>query len=379
MMDPIPLAQDLMRRRSVTPADDGALDVLSAALEGLGFHTRRMKFGEVDNLYAKRGGEGRTFCFAGHTDVVPIGDGSAWTRDPFGATLADGWLIGRGAADMKAAIAAMVAGVDGFLGAQDQKPGAISFLITGDEEGPGVNGTPAMLRALAAEGERIDHCLVGEPTSVDQVGDIIKNGRRGSLNAILTAEGRQGHVAYPDLAANPITALIALLAALRARRLDDGAEGFDPSNLEVTTVDVGNPTHNVIPARAAARLNIRFNTRHSGDDLKAWIEREAEAFSTAHGVRIEAAVTITGRPFLTPAGAFTDLVRGAVRDTAGTAAQLSTSGGTSDARFIKDVCPVVELGLQNATAHMVDERVRVDDVRTLARCYEAILVRYFAA
>ncbi len=372
--DPLPLAERLIRCPSVTPADAGALDVLSGALESLGFHVRRMKFGEIVNLYARLGARGRNFCFAGHTDVVPVGDAAAWSVDPFSASVRDGWLIGRGAADMKAAIAAMVAAC-AMHGAP--KDGSISFLITGDEEGPALDGTQRVLAALKAEGETIDHCIVGEPTSVDAVGDTVKNGRRGSLNCVINAEGRQGHAAYPEQHLNPVAPLLELLHALQTRKLDDGAPGFDPSRLTVTSVDVGNSAHNVVAARAVAKLNIRFNNAHSGDDLKGWIEESAARAAAASGVKIETRIQITGRPFLTAPGPFTELVQAGVRDAVGRAAELSTSGGTSDARFIKDVCPVVELGLQNATAHMVDEKVRVADVRALADCYAAVLKRYF--
>lgn len=371
--DPIPLAQALIRRRSVTPTDDGALDVLAAALEGLGFRVVRRRFGQVENLYARRGADGPNFCFAGHTDVVPPGEG--WSRDPFAAEVRDGRLYGRGAADMKAAIAAMVTAVAQVVPAR----GSVSFLITGDEEGPAVDGTVRMLAALAEIGERIDHCLVGEPTSVDRLGDVVKNGRRGSLNMVLAAEGKQGHVAYPALARNPIPALLELLGALHARKLDDGAPGFDPSNLEVTTIDVANPAHNVIPARATAKFNIRFNTRHSGAALLAWIEETRAAIADRWpGIALTADGRATGEPFYTQPGPLTDLICRAVESVVGHAPQLSTSGGTSDARFIKDVCPVAELGLQNATAHMVDEHVAVEDVRSLARIYRAVLENYFA-
>lgn len=373
-MDPLPLAQSLIRCASVTPTDAGALDVLGQALEAQGFQLRRMKFGEVDNLYARRGTKGRNFCFAGHTDVVPIGDAAAWSVDPFAATVKDGWLIGRGAADMKAAIAAFAAATDAVRPEND----SVSFLITGDEEGPAIDGTVRVLEALRSDAERIDHCLVGEPTSVDHVGDTVKNGRRGSLNCVLTAEGRQGHVAYPEQNINPVAALVELCAVLQSRVLDTGAPGFDPTRLEVTTMDAGNVAHNVVAARATAKLNIRFNTAHEGDDLVQWIASEAERIGRPRGVKIEARSAVTGRPFLTPPGAFTDLVQAAVRDATGAEAQLSTSGGTSDARFIRTMCPVIEFGLQNATAHMVDEKVRVDDVRKLAKAYEAILQRYFS-
>jgi succinyl-diaminopimelate desuccinylase len=304
-------------------------------------------------------------------DVVPPDEG--WRVDPFSATIEDGWLIGRGAADMKAAIAAMVAAV-----AQVRpEHGRIAFLITGDEEGPAVDGTVKALAALAADGVTLDACLVGEPTSVERVGDTIKNGRRGSLNAVITVTGRQGHVAYPKLALNPVSPLLDLLGMLRNRMLDSGAAGFDASNLEVTTVDVGNPTHNVIPATAAAKVNIRFNTHHSGDSLLAWIEDcRARVQRLYPAARIEIAARATGEPFYTPPGALTQVAMAAAR-AHGAAPSLSTSGGTSDARFIRAYCPVVELGLQNATAHMVDERVRVDDVRTLAAMYADVLRGYF--
>lgn len=379
LSDPLPLAQALMRRCSVTPHDDDVLAVLSDALERLGFRVRCYRFGEVDNLYARRGDSAPNFCFAGHLDVVPPGDVSAWASDPFAADVRDGKLYGRGAADMKAAIAAMVAGVAQFDTENATAAGSISFLITLDEEGPAIDGTKKVLEAITAEGEKIDHCLVGEPTSVDDVADTVKNGRRGSLNAVITATGKQGHVAYPKLAVNPVNVLLDVIHHLRRRMLDSGAPGFDASNLEVTSIDVGNVAHNVIPAKAVAKFNIRFNTNHTGAALLDWIEecrQRAARFVPGAELTIEARVT--GEPFYTDPGAFTDLIADAARETLGRAPTLSTSGGTSDARFIKDVCPVAELGLQNATAHMIDENVRVDDVRDLARLYAAILKRYFA-
>jgi succinyl-diaminopimelate desuccinylase len=373
--DPIPIAQALMRCASITPVDAGALDVAETALKRLGFATRRMKYNETDNLYARRGTAAPNFCFAGHVDVVPPGAG--WAADPFSAEVKDGWLIGRGAADMKGAIAAMIAGVEGYLAAQQPK-GSISFLLTGDEEGPALDGTQRVLRALAEEGERIDHCIVGEPTSEERVGDVIKNGRRGSLNCVLTVSGKQGHVAYPERALNPVTPLVEILSALKARKLDDGAPGFVPSNLEVTTVDVANPPHNVIPSRATAKLNIRFNTNHAGEDLADWIKSTAEQIAARYGASVEANIVIGARPFHTAPGAFTEIMAAAVRETLGVEPMFSTTGGTSDARYIKDYCPVAELGPQNATAHMVDERIRVDDIRALAKCYAAVLAKYFA-
>ena len=373
--DPIPLAQELIRRPSITPAEAGALDVAERALRALGFEVRRLKFGLVDNLYARLGAARPNFCFAGHVDVVPPGAG--WSSDPFAAEILDGLLYGRGAADMKTAIAAMIAGTEAFL-ARGAPKGSISFLLTCDEEGPGVDGTKATLAALAEEGETIDHCLVGEPTSEERVGDVIKNGRRGSLNVVLTMEGKQGHVAYPHRARNPVTPLVETLAALKARKLDNGAPGFDPSNLEVTSIDVGNPAHNVIPQRASARLNIRFNTNHTAETLLGWIDETAEDAAARAGVAYSRTISSQSFAFYTDPGPFTDLVIAAARETFGYAPQLATTGGTSDARYFRLYCPVAELGLRNATAHMVDEHVAVEDIRALARCYEAVLRRYFA-
>jgi succinyl-diaminopimelate desuccinylase len=373
--DPIPLAQELIRRPSITPAEAGALDVAERALRSLGFEVRRLKFGLVDNLYARLGAARPNFCFAGHVDVVPPGAG--WSSDPFAAEILDGLLYGRGAADMKTAIAAMIAGTEAFL-ARGAPKGSISFLLTCDEEGPGVDGTKATLAALAEEGETIDHCLVGEPTSEERVGDVIKNGRRGSLNVVLTMEGKQGHVAYPHRVRNPVTPLVETLAALKARKLDNAAPGFDPSNLEVTSVDVGNPAHNVIPQRASARLNIRFNTNHTAETLLGWIDETAEDAAARAGVAYSRTISSQSFAFYTDPGPFTDLVIAAARETFGYAPQLATTGGTSDARYFRLYCPVAELGLRNATAHMVDEHVAVEDIRALARCYEAVLRRYFA-
>ncbi len=375
LTDPIPLAQALMRRPSITPAEAGALDVCQAALTALGFRAKRYKFGAVDNLYARLGDAQPNFCFAGHVDVVPPGEG--WSSDPFAAEIRNGLLYGRGATDMKTAIAAMIAATENFLLSGAPK-GAISFLLTCDEEGPAVDGTKAVLEALKAEGERLDHCLVGEPTSEARVGDVIKNGRRGSLNVVLTMEGKQGHVAYPHRALNPVTPVVEALATLKARRLDDGAEGFDPSNLEVTSVDVGNPAHNVIPTRAMAKLNIRFNTNHTAEKLLTWIDETANAAAAKAGATYSRTIGSQSLAFYTDPGAFTDMIIAAAFETFGHAPVLATTGGTSDARFIRNYCPVAELGLRNETAHMVDEHCAVEDVRALARCYEAVLRRYFA-
>ncbi|MGQ0532643.1 MAG: succinyl-diaminopimelate desuccinylase [Caulobacteraceae bacterium] len=375
LTDPLPLAQALLRCPSVTPTEAGVMDLAQDGLEALGFRVKRYKFGLVDNLYARLGDTRPNFCFAGHLDVVPPGEG--WVSNPFAAEIRDGALYGRGAADMKTSIAAMIAATRDFL--RNGAPmGSISFLLTCDEEGPAVDGTKRVLETLAAEGEVFDHCLVGEPTSEARVGDVIKNGRRGSLNVVLTLEGKQGHVAYPRRARNPVTPLIETLAALKARRLDDGAPGFDPSNLEVTSVDVGNPAHNVIPQRASARLNIRFNTNHTAETLLAWIDETTNAAAQRAGVRYTRSISSQSLAFYTDPGPFTDLLRAAVQDTFGIAAELATTGGTSDARFFRLYCPVAELGLRNETAHMVDENCAVEDIRTLARCYEAVLRRYFA-
>ncbi len=376
LTDPIPLAQALMRRPSVTPTEAGVMDLAQQTLETLGFRVQRHKFGLVDNLYARLGAAAPNFCFAGHLDVVPPGEG--WASDPFAAEIRDGLLYGRGATDMKTAIAAMIAATENFLRNGAPK-GSISFLLTCDEEGPAVDGTKRVLEALAEAGEKIDHCIVGEPTSETRVGDIIKNGRRGSLNVVLTIEGKQGHVAYPHRAHNPVTPLIETLAALKARRLDDGAPGFDASNLEVTTVDVGNVAHNVIAQRATAKLNIRFNTNHTAETLLAWIDETAKAaVAKAPGTRYSRTISSQSLAFYTDPGPFTDLIQEAVKESFGITPELATTGGTSDARFFRLYCPVAELGLRNETAHMVDEHCAVEDVRTLARCYEAVLKRYFA-
>jgi len=374
LTDPIPLAQALMRRPSVTPDEAGVMDLAQRTLEELGFRAKRYKFGLVDNLYARFGDARPNFCFAGHLDVVPPGEG--WVSDPFAAEIRDGFLYGRGATDMKTAIAAMIAATESYLRGGAPK-GSISFLLTCDEEGPAVDGTKRVLEALAAEGEVLDHCLVGEPTSEDRVGDMIKNGRRGSLNVVLTMDGKQGHVAYPHRAHNPVTPLIETLDALKARRLDDGAPGFDPSNLEVTSVDVGNPAHNVIPQRAAAKLNIRFNTNHTAETLLAWIDETANAAAQRAGCTYTRSISSQSLAFYTDPGPFTDLIVASVKDSFGITPTLATTGGTSDARFFRLYCPVAELGLRNETAHMVDENCAIEDVRTLARCYEAVLRRYF--
>ena len=375
MIDPVALAQDLIRRPSVTPADAGALDVLQAALAGLGFVCQRLPFGDVDNLYARRGESGPNFCFAGHTDVVPPGDG--WRHAPFDGVIEDGTLFGRGAADMKSAIAAFVAAAARHGTPSTDSGGSISLLITGDEEGIGINGTKKVLGWLKDKGEKLDHCIVGEPTATAQAGDTIKIGRRGSLNIELAAVGVQGHVGYPAQAKNPIPPLALLVTRLSAHRLDDGNAHFDPSNLCFTTIDVGNPATNVIPGEARARLNIRFNDLHTPESLIAWIEAEVAKVVAETGAEISLTPQVSGVSFLTPPGAFTGLVAEATRSVTGIAPAFSTSGGTSDARFIKDACPVLELGLAGATMHKVDECVPVAQISALADIYAAILKAYF--
>jgi succinyl-diaminopimelate desuccinylase len=372
-IDPIALAQDLIRCPSVTPVDAGALDILQGVLEELGFSCRRLPFGDVDNLYARLGDDGPNFCFAGHTDVVPPGEG--WRHDPFAAVIADGTLYGRGAADMKSAIAAFVAAA-----ARHGEPeqGSISLLITGDEEGISINGTIKVLGWLKEQGEKIDHCVVGEPTATARAGDTLKIGRRGSINVEFIASGIQGHVGYPARAKNPIPPLALLVTRLCAHKLDDGSAHFDPSTLSFTTIDVGNPTTNVIPGEARARLNIRFNDLHTPASLIGWIENEVAKVVAETEAEISVTPQISGVSFLTQPGAFTTLVSDAVARVTGTAPVFSTSGGTSDARFIKDACPVVELGLAGSTMHKVDECVPVAEINALADIYTALLKAYFA-
>ncbi|MGH6986782.1 MAG: succinyl-diaminopimelate desuccinylase [Caulobacteraceae bacterium] len=376
MIDPVELARELIRAPSITPADAGAMDVVERALAGLGFACRRLPFGGIENLYARLGAGAPNLCFAGHTDVVPPGAAADWTSPPFEAAVKDGWLIGRGAADMKGAIAAFIAAAAKVL-AKGAPKGSISLLITGDEEGEAENGTKAVAALLGAEGETIDHCVVGEPSSKEALGDMIKNGRRGSISARIEVEGVQGHVAYPHRAANPIAPLVAFLAAVQGRVLDSGCEGFQASNLEITTVDVGNPATNVIPARAAAAFNIRFNPLHTGASLAAWLEKEAANAGAEFPGRFGISTRIGGEAFLTTPDAFTDLVAETVANAVGRRPELSTSGGTSDARFIRALCPVVELGLVGTTMHKVDEKVPAADLRALAEIYQRLIEAYF--
>ena len=382
-IDAVAFASALIKRPSVTPADAGALDTLQHALESMGFSCKRYPFGDrearVDNLYARLGTSAPNFCFAGHTDVVPAGDESKWAQDPFAGKVEDGQLLGRGAADMKGAIAAFVGAVSDLLSSGWTPQGSISFLITGDEEGPAINGTKKLLKAIADEGETIDHCLVGEPTNPNQMGEMVKNGRRGSFNADITVTGKQGHVAYPHLAINPVPTLLRILSKLQLRHLDDGSEFFQPSNLEITTVDVGNPTENMIPETAKARFNIRFNTEHSGASLTQWVEGILAEARQGFGGRVDIQIRVSGESFLTPPGKLTDIIQDAAENILGRRPELSTSGGTSDARFITNYAPVAEFGLVGATMHQVNERVDIADIDTLAAIYKDVLRRYFSA
>ncbi len=372
VIDALALAQALIRRPSVTPKDAGALDVLEAVLKDIGFTTHRLPFGDIDNLYARLGDASPHFCFAGHTDVVPVGEG--WKNDPFAAEVKDGMLYGRGAADMKSAIAAFVSAA-ARIGAQK---GSISLLITGDEEGIAINGTVKLLEWLKARGEKIDHCVVGEPTSVGQAGDTLKIGRRGSINFKVTVTGVQGHVGYPQRARNPIPVLAELVTQLAAHKLDKGNDHFDPSTLAFTSMDVGNDTTNVIPGEARAAFNIRFNDKHTPDSLINWVQDRSQRIAQESGCAITVTSQTSGVSFLTAPGKFTQLVSDTVSSVTGQSPFFSTSGGTSDARFIKDICPVVELGLAGGTMHKADECVPVAEIAALTNIYEALLKAYFA-
>lgn len=374
-IDPIALSQALIRHQSVTPDSGDALDLLASELAAMGFKCEKLVFEEdgtdpVPNLYARLGSAAPNFCFAGHTDVVPVGAAQNWSVDPFAAVIKNGSLYGRGASDMKSAIAAFVAAVSRFL--EKQQPlGSISFLITGDEEGPAVNGTRKVLDWMRDNGEKIDYCLVGEPTNPLEMGQMIKVGRRGSLHGMLTVHGVQGHVAYPAVAENPIPGLVSILAELNKEPLDSGNALFQPSNLEIVNIDVGNDSHNVIPAEARARFNVRFNNEFSPESLKEELTRRM----ARAGVRYEIDWWVSGDSFLTKEGPLSRAVFNAVKKIIGREPEMSTTGGTSDARFIKDMCPVVEFGLVGATMHKIDEHVAVSDIAALTDIYEDILSR----
>jgi len=380
-IDSIALASALIRCPSVTPADEGALDVLATALAPLGFVCTPLTFEEegaapVKNLYARYGADGPHFCFAGHTDVVPAGDVGAWTTPPFSGEQKDGALWGRGAADMKGALAAFAAAVASAV-EHGHITGSVSLLITGDEEGAAINGTRKVLQWMAENGEKIDHCLVGEPTNPNAMGDMVKVGRRGSINCWLTVEGRQGHVAYPDAAQNPIPTLARKLLTLSETALDEGYENFQPSTLQVTDIHIGNPAHNVIPAKATARFNIRFNPNWTGHSVEQWIRDKLDAIAANTNLTYTLETIVSGEAFLTTDTAFIKVLVATVEEITGRKPDLSTSGGTSDARFIKDYAPVAEFGLVGATMHQVDEHVAMSDIRELEKIYGDIIRRYF--
>ncbi|MEC7551425.1 MAG: succinyl-diaminopimelate desuccinylase [Pseudomonadota bacterium] len=390
-IDPVNFAAELIRCPSVTPADAGALDLLEKVLTEIGFTCTRLPFQEpdtslVDNLYARLGDAAPHICFAGHTDVVPVGAADNWQKDPFSGDISDDKLWGRGAADMKGAIAAFVAATADYLSQNGKPKGSISLLITGDEEGPSVNGTIKMLDWLSTHQEVIDDCIVGEPTNPETLGEMIKIGRRGSVNTTVTIEGIQGHVAYPHRAANPVPHLVQLLERLITAKLDDGTPHFQPSNLELTGFDVGNAVTNVIPALAQARFNIRYNDIWSRDTITDWINENLNAAHDALNNAIDGenkfSLTVdinhSGEAFLTPTGTLSELAVGAVEKTLGMTPELSTSGGTSDARFIKDHARVIEFGLVGKTMHKVDEHVRVNDIQSLTKIYQEILSGYFS-
>ena len=379
-MDPVDLAQALIRCPSVTPADEGAMDVLQSALEELSFTCYRLPFAagnapEVQNLYARIGDRAPNFCFAGHTDVVPVGDANEWSVDPFAAEIKGDRLYGRGASDMKTAIAGFAAAAARFLESRDNGfPGSISLLITGDEEGEAVNGTIKVLEWLREKGEVLDACLVGEPTNPETLGDMIKIGRRGSMTAFLTVHGASGHAAYPHLADNPVERLVKMLSAVLDKPLDDGTEHFQPSTAVVTTIDVGNPVANVIPARAEARINVRFNDLHTGAGVGTLLRQRLDDI----GCDYDLDARVSGESFLFPPGPLSNLVAGAVEKATGKRPEFSTAGGTSDARFIKDHCPVCEYGMTNQTAHKADENALVSDIQLLSDIYQSVLDGFFA-
>ena len=375
MVDPAQLTADLIRCASVTPVEGGALVLLEERLSSHGFTCTRVDRGEVSNLFA-RWGTGKTFGFNGHTDVVPVGDLAAWTVDPFGAEIRDGFMYGRGATDMKSGVAAFAAAAMDFV-SETPPGGSIVLAITGDEEGPAKNGTVALLDWMQAHGETMDVCLVGEPTCPDDMGQMMKIGRRGSMNAFFTITGQQGHSAYQHRANNPLPAMARLVDQLSCAELDQGTEHFDASSLAVVTIDTGNPATNVIPAQTRATVNLRFNDAHSGASLTTWLQDQADEISAEFGVGVVLDVSISGESFITPPGALSELVARAVQVETNRTPEMSTSGGTSDARFVQHHCPVVEFGLVGKTMHQVDERVEIAQIHQLKSIYTRILSDYF--
>tara|TARA_Y100001970_G_scaffold216812_1_gene265418 strand:+ start:8258 stop:9412 length:1155 start_codon:yes stop_codon:yes gene_type:complete len=378
--DPLGLAQALIRCKSITPKNEGALEIISSALTSLGFKCWRLPFSEpgtqdVDNLFARLGSNRPHLCFAGHVDVVPVGDLGSWTFSPFEATVHQGNLYGRGSVDMKGAIAAFVAGLSRYLEESENKnpDGSISLLITGDEEGPAINGTKKVLKWIESNNHKIDACIVGEPTNPVELGDMIKIGRRGSLNANLIVSGTQGHAAYPHLADNPVTKLISMLGWLTSISLDNGTDHFEPSNIEVTSIDIGNSAHNVIPSKAQAKFNVRFNDLHTGSSLVEMINDGFQEITKDFTLDTD----ITGEAFINNQGEFSSIISKSVNQITGKDPVLSTSGGTSDARFIKDYCPVIEFGLSGKTMHKIDENVSLKELEMLSAIYLDILKKFF--
>ena len=376
MVDPAQLTADLIRCASVTPTEGGALTLLENRLSNFGFICTRVDRGDVSNLFA-RWGAGKTFGFNGHTDVVPVGDVADWTVDPFGAEVRDGFMYGRGATDMKSGVAAFAAAAMDFV-SETPPNGSIVLTITGDEEGPAKDGTVALLEWMQANGETMDVCLVGEPTCPNVMGQMMKIGRRGSMNAFFTITGQQGHSAYPHHAKNPLPAMAHLVARLSGAELDRGTEHFDASSLAVVTIDTGNPVTNVIPAQTRATVNLRFNDTHSGASLTTWLQAQIDEVSAEFNVVCDMQVSISGESFITPPGSLSDLVAHAVKVETNRTPVMSTSGGTSDARFVQHHCPVVEFGLVGKTMHQVDENVEIAQIHKLKSIYTRILRDYFA-
>lgn len=379
-IDPVELTAQLIRCPSVTPKEAGAIKLLEDMLSQRGFHCTRISRGGIENLFARWGSgkTGRNFGFNGHTDVVPVGDLEKWTFDPFGAEIEDGFMYGRGAVDMKSAVAAFVAAAVDFVN-ETPPEGSVLITVTGDEEGDADHGTVAILDWMSEQGERIDHCLVGEPTCPEHLGEMIKVGRRGSMTAVITATGVQGHSAYPHRAKNPLPALAKLIDRLASHELDKGTEHFDPSTLAVTSIDTGNLANNVIPAKAKAVVNIRFNDTFTSKQLGIWLKKEVERISTETDIEISVETKVSGESFLTPPGELSSLVGRAIKNELGITPEMSTTGGTSDARFVKNVCPVVEFGLVGKTMHSVDERVDISQIHHLKSIYRRILKDYFAS
>ena len=380
--DPVAILQDLIRCPSVTPHEGGALAYLEKLLSKAGFQCHRLVFADegtapIDNLFARFGTASPHLCFAGHTDVVPAGDETLWSHEPFAGEIADGKIYGRGATDMKGSVAAFAAAALDYVGTKGIKPGSISFLITGDEEGPAVNGTVKVLQWMKDHGHVPDHCLVGEPTCVDQLGDTMKIGRRGSLSFQVTVSGRQGHVAYPRKADNPVPKLACFIDQISRAKLDDGNEHFDPSSLVVTSFDVNNPATNVIPAKAMAKFNVRFSPEHNPASLKALVEEHIQAVKSELGGTWSTIAHEGADAFITAPGAFVGLVQDAVEQETGLVPKLSTSGGTSDARFIKDYCPVLEFGPTNASIHQTDEHLDIEELKATTRIYARVIEAYF--